>query len=57
MIGTFCVFVPEELVLAAGAIQVGLCAGAESEAVSLSSVGEKTGTVWHWGFPRLLSTV
>jgi benzoyl-CoA reductase/2-hydroxyglutaryl-CoA dehydratase subunit BcrC/BadD/HgdB len=29
VIGTFCVFVPEELVLAAGAIQVGLCAGAE----------------------------
>jgi benzoyl-CoA reductase/2-hydroxyglutaryl-CoA dehydratase subunit BcrC/BadD/HgdB len=29
VIGTFCVFVPEELVLAANAIQVGLCAGAE----------------------------
>jgi len=29
IIGTFCVFVPEELVLAAGGIQVGLCAGAE----------------------------
>jgi benzoyl-CoA reductase/2-hydroxyglutaryl-CoA dehydratase subunit BcrC/BadD/HgdB len=29
VIGTFCVFVPEELVLAAGAICVGLCAGAE----------------------------
>jgi benzoyl-CoA reductase/2-hydroxyglutaryl-CoA dehydratase subunit BcrC/BadD/HgdB len=29
IVGTFCVFVPEELVLAAGAIQVGLCAGAE----------------------------
>ncbi len=29
VIGTFCVFVPEELTLAAGAIQVGLCAGAE----------------------------
>jgi len=29
IIGTFCVFVPEEIVLAAGAIQVGLCAGAE----------------------------
>ena len=27
--GTFCVFVPEEIVLAAGGIQVGLCAGAE----------------------------
>ncbi|MCK9376857.1 MAG: 2-hydroxyacyl-CoA dehydratase family protein [Syntrophobacterales bacterium] len=29
VIGTFCVFVPEELTLAADAIQVGLCAGAE----------------------------
>ncbi len=29
VIGTFCVFVPEELVLAADAIHVGLCAGAE----------------------------
>ncbi len=29
IIGTFCVFVPEELSLAADAIQVGLCAGAE----------------------------
>lgn len=29
IIGTFCVFVPEEIVLAAGAVQVGLCAGAE----------------------------
>jgi benzoyl-CoA reductase/2-hydroxyglutaryl-CoA dehydratase subunit BcrC/BadD/HgdB len=29
VIGTFCVFVPEEIVLAAGAVQVGLCAGAE----------------------------
>ncbi len=29
VIGTFCIFVPEELVLAAGAIHVGLCAGAE----------------------------
>ena len=29
VIGTFCVFVPEELVLAADAVQVGLCAGAE----------------------------
>jgi hypothetical protein len=27
VIGTFCVFVPEELTLAADAIQVGLCAG------------------------------
>ncbi|MBC7358374.1 MAG: 2-hydroxyacyl-CoA dehydratase [Desulfacinum sp.] len=30
VIGTFCVFVPEELVWAADAIQVGLCAGAEA---------------------------
>lgn len=29
IIGIFCVFVPEEIVLAAGAVQVGLCAGAE----------------------------
>ncbi len=29
IIGTFCVFVPEEIVLAAGGVQVGLCAGAE----------------------------
>jgi benzoyl-CoA reductase/2-hydroxyglutaryl-CoA dehydratase subunit BcrC/BadD/HgdB len=30
VIGTFCVFVPEELVLAGGGVQVGLCAGAEA---------------------------
>jgi benzoyl-CoA reductase/2-hydroxyglutaryl-CoA dehydratase subunit BcrC/BadD/HgdB len=30
IIGTFCVFVPEELTLAANAIQVGLCAGVEA---------------------------
>lgn len=30
IVGTFCVFVPEELTLAANAIQVGLCAGAEA---------------------------
>jgi benzoyl-CoA reductase/2-hydroxyglutaryl-CoA dehydratase subunit BcrC/BadD/HgdB len=30
VVGTFCVFVPEELVLAADGIQVGLCAGAEA---------------------------
>jgi len=30
VIGTFCIFVPEELTLAANAIQVGLCAGAEA---------------------------
>lgn len=30
VVGTFCVFVPEELTLAAGAIQVGLCAGARA---------------------------
>lgn len=29
IIGTFCVFVPEELVLAVDAVCVGLCAGAE----------------------------
>jgi len=29
IVGTFCVFVPEELTLAVDAIQVGLCAGAE----------------------------
>ena len=28
VIGTFCVFVPEEIVLAADGVQVGLCAGA-----------------------------
>ncbi len=30
IIGTFCVFVPEELTLAAEAVQVGLCSGAEA---------------------------
>jgi len=30
VIGTFCVFVPEEIALAADAIQVGLCAGADA---------------------------
>jgi len=30
IVGTFCIFVPEELTLAANAIQVGLCAGAEA---------------------------
>ena len=29
IVGTFCVFVPEEITLAAEAVQVGLCAGAE----------------------------
>ena len=29
MIGTFCVYVPEEIVLAIDGIFVGLCAGAE----------------------------
>jgi benzoyl-CoA reductase/2-hydroxyglutaryl-CoA dehydratase subunit BcrC/BadD/HgdB len=29
VIGTFCVFVPDELILATDAISVGLCAGAE----------------------------
>jgi benzoyl-CoA reductase/2-hydroxyglutaryl-CoA dehydratase subunit BcrC/BadD/HgdB len=30
VVGTFCVFVPEEITLAADAVQVGLCAGAEA---------------------------
>ena len=30
IIGTFCVFVPEELALAVDAVQVGLCAGADA---------------------------
>jgi len=30
IVGTFCVFVPEELTLAADAIQVGLCSGADA---------------------------
>ena len=30
VVGTFCVFVPEEISLAADAVQVGLCAGAEA---------------------------
>ena len=30
VIGSFCVFVPEEIVLAADGVQVGLCAGAEA---------------------------
>lgn len=30
VVGTFCVFVPEELTLAANAVQVGLCAGADA---------------------------
>lgn len=30
VIGTFCVFVPEELILAANAVCIGLCAGAEA---------------------------
>jgi benzoyl-CoA reductase/2-hydroxyglutaryl-CoA dehydratase subunit BcrC/BadD/HgdB len=29
VVGTFCVFVPEEIILAAGGIAIGLCAGAE----------------------------
>uniref|UniRef100_A0A7C2EBU4 2-hydroxyacyl-CoA dehydratase n=1 Tax=Ammonifex degensii TaxID=42838 RepID=A0A7C2EBU4_9THEO len=29
VVGTFCVFVPEELILAAGGVYVGLCAGVE----------------------------
>ena len=30
IVGTFCVFVPEELILAADAVHVGLCSGAEA---------------------------
>ena len=30
IVGTFCVFVPEEITLAADAVHVGLCAGAEA---------------------------
>lgn len=30
IVGTFCIFVPEELTLAADAIQVGICSGAEA---------------------------
>ncbi|MGD9504830.1 MAG: double-cubane-cluster-containing anaerobic reductase [Syntrophobacteraceae bacterium] len=30
IVGAFCVFAPEEITLAAGAVQVGLCAGAEA---------------------------
>ena len=30
IVGTFCVFVPEELTLAAGAVHVGLCSGADA---------------------------
>lgn len=29
VVGTFCVYVPEEIVLAAGGVSIGLCAGAE----------------------------
>lgn len=29
VVGTFCVFVPEEIVIAAGGVSIGLCAGAE----------------------------
>ena len=29
VVGTFCLYVPEEVVTAAGAVEVGLCAGAE----------------------------
>jgi benzoyl-CoA reductase/2-hydroxyglutaryl-CoA dehydratase subunit BcrC/BadD/HgdB len=32
VVGTFCVFVPEDVILAAGGIPVGLCAGAEFSA-------------------------
>ncbi|MCA1742900.1 MAG: double-cubane-cluster-containing anaerobic reductase [Desulfonatronovibrio sp.] len=29
VVGTFCIFVPEEITLAAGAVQIGICSGAE----------------------------
>lgn len=38
VVGTFCVFVPEELVWAADAIQVGLCAGAEAGTAAAEKV-------------------
>ena len=39
VVGSFCVFVPEEVVLAAGGIPVGLCAGAEF------AVGDSNGLI------------
>ena len=41
VIGTFCVFVPEELVLAVNGIQVGLCAGAELASEAAETVYTK----------------
>jgi len=38
VVGTFCVFVPEELTLAADAIHVGLCAGAEIESREIENI-------------------
>ncbi len=38
IVGTFCVFVPEELTLAAGGAQIGLCAGAEVGKVEAEKV-------------------
>lgn len=38
VVGTFCVFVPEEIVWAADAIQVGLCAGAEAGTESAEKI-------------------
>lgn len=38
IVGTFCVFVPEELTLAAGGVQIGLCAGAEVGKVEAEKV-------------------
>jgi benzoyl-CoA reductase/2-hydroxyglutaryl-CoA dehydratase subunit BcrC/BadD/HgdB len=38
IIGTFCVFVPEEIVLAADAVQVGLCAGADAGTESAEKI-------------------
>lgn len=38
IIGSFCVFVPEELTLAADAIQIGLCAGADAGKEAAESI-------------------
>lgn len=38
VVGTFCIFVPEELILAAGGVYVGLCAGIEIGTAQAESV-------------------
>lgn len=38
VVGVFCIFVPEELTLAAGAIQVGICSGAEAETREIEKI-------------------